>query len=111
MKKIYKYKLGVDGEAITLTDRFSHVLCVQEQDGMPHVWIEITDAAPVVTMTIASIGTGWEMPDHNWIYIGTAQDANGFVWHYYYMYAIKPEEEIPVEEVKEEENGDNSSSN
>ena len=84
MKKIYKYMLGVDGDVVTITGKFSNLLTIQSQNGWPHIWIELDDNYPEVSLEIAAIGTGWELPQHNMIYAGTAQDAAGFVWHYYY---------------------------
>ena len=84
MKKIYKYRLNVDGQATELQDKFSGILTIQEQNGWPHVWMEIDDNTEEKKVVFAAIGTGWEIPNHNATYAGTAQDANGFVWHYYY---------------------------
>lgn len=90
MKKIYKYRLNVEGQVTEVQDQFSRILTIQTQDGWPHVWIEIDDNVEEKKVVFAAIGTGWEMPDHDLMYAGTAQDMNGFVWHYYYS----------VEEVK-----------
>ena len=84
MKKIYKYRLNVDGQATELQNKFSSILTIQEQNGWPHVWMEIDDKVEEKKIVFAAIGTGWEMPDCNVTYAGTAQDMNGCVWHYYY---------------------------
>lgn len=84
MKKIYKYKLGVDGQITELQDNFSGILTIQAQNGWPHVWMEIDSNTEEKRVTFAALGTGWEVPDHKLTYAGTTQDAAGFVWHYYY---------------------------
>lgn len=84
MKRIYKYRLNVEGQVTEVQDKFSRILTIQTQNGWPHVWIEIDDIAEEKKIVFAAIGTGWEMPDHDLTYAGTAQDMNGFVWHYYY---------------------------
>ena len=33
MKKIYKYRLGIDGDVVTITGNFSNLLTVQSQNG------------------------------------------------------------------------------
>lgn len=86
MKKIYKYELGVDGQTTILKDRFSRILTVQTQNGWPHVWIEIDDNMPEVKIVFVAIGTGWELPQHDLEYAGTAQEEHGYVWHYYYSW-------------------------
>lgn len=62
MKKIYKYRLGVDGDVVTIIGKFSNVLTIQSQNGWPHIWMEIDDNYPEVSLAIAAIGTGWNYP-------------------------------------------------
>ena len=41
---------------------------------------------------IVAWGTGWELPDEVWMdceYIGTCEDAYGYVWHYFARYSDK----------------------
>ena len=86
MKKIYKYPLGRNGEIAELTGHFTRGLTVQAQNGMPHIWIEIDEESPEVTISVVAVGTGWEIPDElceN--YLGSVQDGFGYVWHYYWV--------------------------
>ena len=48
-------------------------------------------------MDIISIGTGWDIPEECKEYLGTAQDADGYVWHYF-VYKTKKMEKAPKEE-------------
>lgn len=86
MVKIYKEKLKIEGDHITIRDRVRKILCVQMQNGWPHVWYEVDDNHEEIEISIISSGTGWEMPNEItcWNYIGTVQDVNGYVWHYYF---------------------------
>ena len=83
MKKIYKYRLNTDGQVTELQDKFSKILTIQTQNGWPHIWMEIDDNVEEKKIVLVAMGTGWEMPDHDLTYVGTAQDEMGFVWHYY----------------------------
>ena len=84
MRKIYKYKLPVDGGVITIDDYIVKILDLQAQDGVPTMWAivdpEIEAAKPI---EIIAIGTGWELPVGIDEYLGTVQDEYGFVWHYF----------------------------
>ena len=104
MKRIYKYALGRDGEVVTYKGKFERFLQVQVQNGIPQVWIMLDDDMPEVSIDIAAIGTGWELPADVMTqmgYVGTAQDGFGFVWHYFWTKTPevrKAEEEGSVEE-------------
>lgn len=89
MKVIYKYRLGVDGQTTAIKCKFSKLLTVQTQYGWPHVWMEIDDDMPEVEVVFVAIGTGWELPKHELMYAGTAQDECGYVWHYYYTWGTR----------------------
>jgi hypothetical protein len=85
--KIYKDRLGIEGNVVTIKGKIRKILTVQLQNGWPHVWYEVSDKEWVKDreIKIIAIGTGWEIPDEiaYWNYVGTVQDINGYVWHYY----------------------------
>ena len=87
MVKIYKDRLDIEGNVITIKGRIRKILTVQLQNGWPHVWYEVSDKEWVRDreIKIVAIGTGWEISDESayWNYIGTVQDVDGYVWHYY----------------------------
>ena len=85
MVKIYKEKLGIEGNIVTIKGRIRKILTVQLQNGWPHVWYEVDDNSEEKEVSIVSYGTGWEMTDKitGWDYIGTVQDVDGYIWHYY----------------------------
>lgn len=87
MVKIYKDRLGIEGSVVTIKGRIKKILTVQLQNGWPHVWYEVSDKEWVKDkeIKIIAIGTGWEISDESayWHYIGTVQDVDGYVWHYY----------------------------
>ena len=84
MRKIYKYKLPVDGGVVAIDDYIVKILDLQAQDGVPTMWAivdsEIEAAGPI---EIIAIGTGWELPAGIDEYLGTVQDEYGSVWHYF----------------------------
>ena len=92
MNKIYKYRLPRDGQVIKVDDYVIEWLHVGTQDGVPTTWAVVDVDMPKGKRTwqIVAWGTGWELPDEVWIdcdYIGTCEDAYGYVWHYFAEFA------------------------
>ena len=83
MKKIYKYELPIGGHTITIDDPIEKVLSIQLQYGGPTMWAMIDFDLPNKSTHIISVGTGWEITAGVDEYIGTVQDEQGFVWHYF----------------------------
>ena len=87
MVKVCKDRLGIDGNTATIKGKIKKILCVQMQDGWPYVWYEVSDKEYVKEkeIKIVSVGTGLDIVDEIswWNYIGTVQDVDGYVWHYY----------------------------
>ena len=84
MRKIYKYELPVDGGIITIKQCIIKILSIQEQNGKPMMWAIVDpDNEAVEPLEITAIGTGWALPTGLDEYLGTAQDEDGFVWHYF----------------------------
>lgn len=84
MKKIYKYKLPVNGGIITIDDCIVEILDLQAQDGIPTMWAVVHDDSKMVNpIEIVAIGTGWTVPTGVDKYLGTVQDGLGYVWHYF----------------------------
>ena len=73
--KIYKDRLGIGGNVVTIKGKIRKILTVQLQNGWPHVWYEVSDKDWVKEkeIRIISIRTGWDIPDDTsyWNYIGT----------------------------------------
>lgn len=86
-KIIYKYRLGVDGEVVTIKGHFVKFLDIKYQPGYGvAIWAEVDkETRAELEMKIIAIGTGWQLPKELdlWDYMGTAIDGDGFVWHYY----------------------------
>lgn len=102
MKMILKYEVGRNGDVYTITGRIARLLDVQwiPTQGMM-VWCEISDEVEEVSLDIAAIGTGWELPSDvmaTMKYFGTAFDGMN-EWHYYWTRHI----EVPDNEAGEEE--------
>lgn len=78
MKTIFKYPLTT----ITTLDlpRESQVVSFQIQDRTPTIWVLQETNNEKISRTFFIVGTGWEITQENFEYIGTAQDGY-FVWH------------------------------
>ena len=90
MIRIYKEKLGTDGELTVIKGKVKNILTTQFQPGIgPCVWYEVDDDLKEIEIQIIAIGTGWDLPKNikYWDYIGTVQDEFGFVWHYYAIHS------------------------
>lgn len=87
MQKIYKYRLPMDGQVITIHENVAEFLHVGAQNGEPTVWAVVDlDRNYKRECEIVAWGTGWDLPDEIWIdcdYIGTCEDGYGYVWHYF----------------------------
>lgn len=84
MKKIFKYRLGRDGEEIVINDKIEKILHVESQAGWPTAWALVDEGKGKTN--IKCVGTGWGIDEEDllgWEYIGTAIDALGCVWHYF----------------------------
>ena len=96
MKQIVKYEVGRNGDVYTITGRIARLLNVEwipTQGAM--VFCEISDNVEEVSLDIASIGTGWELPDdvmQTMRYFGSIFDGMD-VWHYYWTRHIEASSE------------------
>lgn len=82
---IYKYPLAVSIENTLSLPRFSHILDIQLQCGVPHVWVKVSDCEVMIITKIKAFPTGANQPEiENLIHIKTIQDAQGYVWHFFY---------------------------
>lgn len=85
MKQILEYKLSLDGKTITINANVVKWLEIKTQNGQPYIWAIVDNSVATVAWTIIAWGTDWEVPKEllNVEYLGTAQDYNGYVWHYF----------------------------
>ena len=83
MKKIYKYELPpCPGVVVTIPEKLIQPLKVDMQYG-PTLWT-IVDVDDFNSPTdVMAFGTGWQIPDSAREYLGSVQDCDGFVWHYF----------------------------
>lgn len=102
MKKICKYELPLrSGLVATIRDEIFQFLEVQMQNGKPILWALADPEATIKEPTyITSFGTGWEISNDVDKYIGTLQDSEGYVWHYF---VYKPKEMLRAPTEKEKE--------
>lgn len=84
MRSIYKYSLlnpytKVEG----CIEKF---LDIQMQNGVPVIWAIVNTELKGRRFYIYGYGTGWElneMVEARGDYLGTVQDNEGYVWHYF----------------------------
>ena len=84
---IKRYKLGVDGEAVTIKGHFVKFLDPKYVPGEGiFIWTEEDkETKAELEMKIIAMGEGWPMPDDLilWDYMGSVVDGDNKVWHYY----------------------------
>ena len=85
MKRIYKYKLPVDGGIEKISAAVVKWLQIEVQDGWPHIWAVVDTEGRNKDYEFIAWGTGWDVPDEllECEYMGTAIDGYGYVWHYF----------------------------
>ena len=84
MRKIYKYRLPeAPGVVTTINEKIIEVLSVQYQNSIPTIWVIVDPDDTSVAAEIMSFGTGWELPNGAEKYVGSLQDPEGYVWHYF----------------------------
>ena len=87
MKTIWKYKLEVTDSQTIEVPKGGKILCVQTQDGIPFLWIEVDSDLPSVPRYFEIFGTGHEIRYDMAVqreYIGTFQMRSGtLVFHVY----------------------------
>lgn len=85
MTTVYKYKLEATDRQIIKMPKYAEMLCVQIQDGEPHLWARVATENPVVDVEIHVYGTGHEINEPFLSYIGTFQLRQGaLVFHVFY---------------------------
>ena len=85
MKRIYKYRLPVDGGIEKISAAVVKWLQIEAQDGWPHIWAVVDTEGRSKDYEFIAWGTGWDVPDEllDCRYMGTAIDGYGYVWHYF----------------------------
>lgn len=99
MRKIYKYRLPeAPGVVTTINEKIIEVLSVQYQNGIPTIWVVVDPDDTSVAAEIMSFGTGWELPNGAEKYVGSLQDPEGYVWHYFIVKLQEMEKQIDYTE-------------
>jgi hypothetical protein len=83
MRTIWKVELDANMRAMTLVEG-AKPLCVQMQNDIPCMWVEVWSERPVRGYDIVIVGTGQPIPPGPWQYAGTFQiDSGSLVFHVY----------------------------
>ncbi len=83
---IWKFEIGPEAEQTIETPKLWDPLHVDFQGNNMVIWAEVDSRSEMIERTIGIRGTGTPLPDKSWqwLYIGTVQSRNGFVWHVYW---------------------------
>lgn len=82
MKSIWKFPLQITDEQTLEIPKYSEMLAVQVQNGVPCLWARVDPTASKETRKIITHGTGHQVPPATGQYIGTYQVAGGdLVFH------------------------------
>lgn len=76
---IYKYKLLIEDEQIINLPIKSQILCVQVQRGQPCLWVKLNPTEKLAPRVIYTHGTGHEVGEQAYNYIGTYQLNDGML--------------------------------
>ena len=95
MRSIYKYKIAIDTEKLSLDAPVVRFLSAQVQRSQICIWAEIDTEKPDRHFMFAPIGTGWDLSEFphfdKMAYLDTVQQYGGdLVWHLYYLELIEP---------------------
>lgn len=81
--KVFKYEI-IHAKFTLELPEFTEILTIQMQQSKPFIWALVKPQAPLVKRTFVVIATGEDLPvldDGIYIYVGTFQQADIFVWH------------------------------
>lgn len=81
--KIWKFRLDAERRASIEMPKESKILCLQMQEGWPHLWALVDESNSYERRTFEICGTGWALDEDidSKNYIGTYQPGNGLVFH------------------------------
>lgn len=82
MRSIYKYSLNPYAKIEGCIEKF---LDIQIQNEIPVIWAIVDTELVSRKFYIYCYGTGWELnkDEARGDYLGTVQDNEGYVWHYF----------------------------
>lgn len=84
-RTIWKYNLPFQERGSVKIPYGYRILHFGTQFAMPTIWVEVDPTQSLDDMEYAIFGTGWDIPDDSWGYVGSWMDG-GFVWHVYRRY-------------------------
>lgn len=74
---IWKYSIPIQDEFDLMMPRRMQPLCIQMQDGSPHLWAKVDESTVKERKRFRVIGTGHPIPDWEVLsYVGTFQKAH-----------------------------------
>jgi hypothetical protein len=94
MISIYKYPFQIFDVVPIEMPAAAVPLCVQLQDGVPCIWMQVDTSNPTVYRALRIFGTGREVESYGLAYVGSIQ-MGPYVWHIYIRST-----EVPIEEEK-----------
>lgn len=95
---IYKYPLKLVDQQVLILPMGSSMLSFHNQNEVPTIWVRVdTDVTQFRKWRIAICGTGHPAPDEAHFFIGTAQFANGLVWHCFAKLDMSEQLQAPIQ--------------
>lgn len=89
MTTIYKYKIEATDRQVLKMPKYAELLCVQIQDGEPHLWAKVDTDNELTDVEIHVYGTGHEITESNLYYIGTFQLRQGALVFHVFQNLVK----------------------
>lgn len=79
MKTVYKYQITRTGKIrLPIGAKIVHT---DKQNGEIFIWCLVDTDALTEKREFCVMGTGWDLGDEPFQYIGTVPDGHGYVWH------------------------------
>lgn len=80
MKTIYKFALAEITNTIMMPSN-SKILHVASQNNHAHLWVLCDPSEPNFERTFCIFGTGFDIPEDKYTYLGSVHTSDEFVWH------------------------------
>jgi hypothetical protein len=89
--RIWKFPLEWTGRQAISVPKGANPLSLQVQAGQPVLWARVDSEAREHPVEISMYGTGWETPAEVGRFLGTLQDNDGLVFHFFANWPTGPQ--------------------
>jgi hypothetical protein len=85
--KVFKYEIKSDDSCEIIMEAGAEILCVQTQNEHPFIWVLTEEDGPLEKRKFKLYGTGHDIYEEKFKYIGTFQLAKGsLVFHLFEVF-------------------------